>query len=234
MSKTTHLKTKDLCIHRDTRCLVSDLNLEIPRGSFVAIVGPSGVGKTSLLSCLAGLISPARGKIAYFSQGDTTMSPREFQDQIGLIFQNFRLSPNSPLLTNVLCGSLGAYPWWQTLLGFPEVEKNRAMNLLNQFGLQDYCYKPASCLSGGEQQRAAIARAFMQDPEIIFADEPISQLDESLSIDILNLLKQQTLDRGVTVLCVLHDYHLVERFADYVLTLDKSDPCKWRMEVNAH
>lgn len=227
-----HIQTEDLCVHRDTRCLVSHLRVEIPQGAFVAVVGPSGVGKSSLLSCLAGQIAPAQGRVLYRAEGDTLMGPEEFQRQIGMVFQNFRLSPNTTVLTNVLCGTLGAYPWWRTLLGFPTEEKTRAGKLLGQFGLLPLAHKPLAQLSGGEQQRTAIARAMMQNPQVIFADEPVSQLDKDLAIDALDFLKAQTIDHGMTVLCVLHDMNLVERFADYVLTLDKTDPCKWRMEVN--
>ncbi|MDL5046583.1 ATP-binding cassette domain-containing protein [Oscillatoria amoena NRMC-F 0135] len=123
-----HIQTEDLCVHRDTRCLVSHLRVEIPQGAFVAVVGPSGVGKSSLLSCLAGQIAPAQGRVLYRAEGDTLMGPEEFQRQIGMVFQNFRLSPNTTVLTNVLCGTLGAYPWWRTLLGFPTEEKTARAN----------------------------------------------------------------------------------------------------------
>jgi phosphonate transport system ATP-binding protein len=225
---------RNVGVCRNGKWLFRNLDLEIPAGKFVAVVGPSGVGKSSLLSCLGGLATPTEGEILYRCQKGCLHRPDAFQRRIGFVFQNLLLIENSSLLKNVLCGRLGRYPWWRTLLSFPRAEREEAYRLLYDLGLSSYVHRWVSEVSGGEQQRTAIARALFQEPELILADEPVSNLDAYLSGRVLGMLKRHAQEHQRTVLCVLHNAELVERFADQILSLDPHDPAGWKCRLKGH
>lgn len=229
-----HLSLRSLGLQRNGRWLFRNLTWEVPRGRVIAVVGGSGAGKSSLLSCLAGLLAPDEGELTYCCHRGNQHRARAYQRQIGIVFQHFALSLNSSLLHNVLCGRLGRYAWWQTLLGFSRAEKEEAWRLLVDLGLADYVHRRAAEVSGGEQQRTALLRALFQEPEILLADEPVSQLDTYLAGRVLGLLRQQAHVHGRTVICVLHDPNLVERFSDYALSLDPRDPEGWKIREVTH
>jgi phosphonate transport system ATP-binding protein len=229
-----HLSIKGLGLKRNNRWLFRNLDWQVPRGSVVAVVGPSGVGKSSLLSCLAGLAQPTEGELTFSCNAGCLHRAADYQKRVGIIFQNLLLSPNSSVLRNVLCGRLGRYPWWRTLFRFPRADKNAAALLLADLGLGDHIHRRAADTSGGEQQRAAVARALFQEPELLLADEPVSNLDGYLTGRVLGILRQEARQNGRTVFCVLHDPALLERFADYALSLDPMNPEKWRIrEIHA-
>lgn len=224
-----HLELLNLGLRRGDRWLFRDLNLSIPRGKFLAIVGPSGVGKSSLLACLAGMLGATEGGIEYRCRQNCSHRPFDFQKKIGIIFQSFMLTPNSTVLANVLCGRLGRYPWWKTMLRFPRGDRREAALILGDLGLAPCLWRWVGEVSGGEQQRTAIARALFQQPEIFLADEPVSNLDVYFSGRVLGILRQEASVHRRTVLCVLHNPDLVERFADQVLSLDPNKPGGWRL-----
>lgn len=229
-----HLSVKGLGLKRNGRWLFRGLDWEVPRGSVVAVVGPSGVGKSSLLNCLAGLTEPTEGKLTFSCNAGCLHEAPDYQKRVGIIFQNFLLSQNSSVLRNVLCGRLARYPWWQTLFRFPRADKQAAALLLADLGMASLLHRRASDISGGEQQRAAVARALFQEPELVLADEPVSNLDAYLCGRVLGILRQEAHQNGRTVFCVLHDAALLERFADYALSLDPMNPEKWRIrEIHA-
>jgi phosphonate transport system ATP-binding protein len=150
---------------------------------------------------------------------------------MALVFQQLHLARNATALQNVLCGALARHPWWRTLGGFPAAERNFALSCLDVLNLGAYGHRLVRRLSGGEQQRVALARALVQRPELILADEPVSQLDAGLAASVLELLKAES-RRGVrTVLCVLHDLALVERFADAVLSLEAGRHSGWQWQA---
>lgn len=229
-----HVSIKSLGLERNGHWLFRNFTWEVPRGSVVAVVGPSGVGKSSLLNCLAGLIEPTEGNLTFSCNTGCLHKPTNYQKRVGIIFQNFLLSQNSSVLRNVLCGRLGRYPWWRTLFRFPRAEKQAAAELLAGLGLAEYLHRRTADISGGEQQRTAIARALFQEPELLLADEPVSNLDADLCGRVLGILRREAHANGRTVFCVLHDSALLERFADYALSLDPVDPAKWSIrEVHA-
>ncbi len=200
--------------------MFSEMGWKLPEGKFLAVTGPSGAGKSSLLACLGGRLVQHEGTFHL-----ATTDPRE----VGVVFQNLRLSRNLSVLTNVLCGRLGSQPWWRTLFSFPTAEKQRAFEIMCDLGIGELANKPVRKISGGEQQRTAIARVLYQSPQIIFADEPTSNLDAELSTKVLGILRTQCDTERKTAVCVLHDADLVEEFADFELRLDSRVEYGWSL-----
>jgi len=217
--QTTQLRIAGLAVSREGRPLLSKLDLDVPRGSFIAVEGRSGVGKTSLLACLAGMLEPTEGSITYRCQGGCDHAPADFRTRLGLVFQHLRLTPNASAETNVLCGLLGHRSCWRTMLGFPRADRCRALHLLERLGVSALAEKPVGKLSGGERQRVAVARALISNPECLLADEPVSSLDPGLARQVLSIIKEECTRSGCTVLCTLHDRDLAEEFSDATLRL---------------
>ena len=218
-------------LKRRDRWLFRGMDVEIPRGKFIAVVGPSGAGKTSLLGCLAGSLAPSEGEVVFQCAQGCRHAPPDFRKRLGIIFQNFLLIGNGTLIHNVLCGRLGRYPWWRTIAGFPRTDRAEAFEILNNLGLASHVHRRAAEVSGGEQQRAALARALFQEPEMFLADEPVSNLDPDLTCRVLEILRQQTRQQSRTVVCVLHDQNLVEHFADVVINLNPDQPERWTVRA---
>lgn len=227
----SHVTLRDLGVRRGERWVFRGLNLAVPRGMFVAVVGPSGVGKSSLLAAIGGLLNPDEGRVQFVCLNNGLHEPCNFQPQIGMVFQSYMLVANSSVLDNVLCGRLGQRPWWRTLTGFPRRDRAEAYRILCDLGLGAYAHRWAAEVSGGEQQRTALARALFQEPELILADEPVSNLDTYLTGRVLGLLRQEATQNKRTVFCVLHNPELVERFADLSLSLDPGDARGWRIRA---
>jgi phosphonate transport system ATP-binding protein len=223
------LRMENVGCKRGERWLFRHLNLNLKPGLFVAVVGPSGVGKSSLLECLAGMIEPEEGKIIYRDSVGKIETPRQYQDHVGIIFQNLQIVPQETLLNNVLAGALHRLPWWRTLWGFPRKEQESAERILDMLGLEGKIYQSAGQISGGEQQRVALARAIIHEPELYLADEPVANLDAYLTGRVLGYLKQEAKEKGRTVFCVLHHAEHVNRFADLALSLDPLDPSGWQI-----
>jgi len=201
---------------------LKDVSFEVKDGEFLAVIGLSGSGKSTLLRCINRLIEPTSGKI-YWNNQDVTASTtdiRKVRRQIGMIFQQFNLVKRSSVLTNVLSGRLGyVNPFLSSLHIFSAEDQKRAMDSLEQVGLADKAYVRADSLSGGQQQRVGIARALMQEPKLILADEPVASLDPVLAHSILKYLEQLNKSRGITVLCSLHFLDLVHRYATKAIAL---------------
>jgi phosphonate transport system ATP-binding protein len=228
---TAHLNVEALGLSRSDRWLFRDMSWEVPRGKFIAVVGPSGVGKSSLLRVLSGLEDSSEGRVTYCCHHGCFHEPTQYQKQLGIVFQNLRLTPSASLLRNVLCGRLGRYPWWQTCLDFPPADRREAAALLTRLGLGHRLHSWAAEVSGGEQQRTAVARALFQQPEILLADEPVSQLDPGLAHVVLRAIKDYVNESQCTALVVLHDGALVATYADYLLSLDPGDAAKWKVRA---
>jgi len=206
-----------LSITRAGRKLFDDMSWSLESGSFLAITGPSGAGKSSLLACLAGEVDASEGSLLIRDA------------EVGCIFQDFRLSTNLSVLDNILCGSLGRQSWWQTFLKFENGEREDAFDIATSLGLEGLIHKHACEVSGGEQQRTAVARTLLQRPDIILADEPTSQLDSETARIVLGKLRDIARS-GKTVIVVLHDSRLVEEFAEFELVIDSTLAKGWEFK----
>jgi phosphonate transport system ATP-binding protein len=201
---------------------LKDVSFDVKDGEFLVVIGLSGSGKSTLLRCINRLIDPTDGKVFWDDTDVTAASPSELRNirrKIGMVFQQFNLVKRSSVMTNVLSGRLGYINPWLSLVGFwPEEEKKKAIRSLERVGIADKAYNRADALSGGQQQRVGIARALMQDPKLILADEPVASLDPVLSHSILQYLEQLNKE-GITVICSLHFLDLVHRYATRVVAL---------------
>lgn len=199
------------------------VSFEVKDGEFLAVIGLSGSGKSTLLRCINRLIEPTSGRI-FWDDEDITSVPggdmRRIRRQIGMIFQQFNLVKRSSVMTNVLSGRLGYVSTFSSALHlFSVADREKALSSLEQVGLADKAHVRADSLSGGQQQRVGIARALMQDPKLILADEPVASLDPVLAHSILKYLEQLNRERGITVICSLHFLDLVHRYATSVIAL---------------
>tara|TARA_Y100001934_G_scaffold279369_2_gene382932 strand:+ start:3963 stop:4706 length:744 start_codon:yes stop_codon:yes gene_type:complete len=225
------IEAENLGLKQDDRWLFRKLDLQLRAGEFLALAGPSGVGKTSLLHALAGLREPTEGKVSFPFLGENSEKLDHARQHLGIIFQDLLLTPNASLLQNVLCGRLKNHSSLSTLFGFPNKEKSEAFSLLENMDLGAFTSKWVAETSRGEQQRVAIARALHQDPTIYLADEPVSSLDESLANRILGIFSDKARDEAKAICCVLHDPRQIERFADQVLELKYGDQDGWSIRM---
>lgn len=204
---------------------LTDVSFEVPKGQFLAVIGLSGSGKSTLLRCINRLIEPTDGKIIWDGTDVTDASDEELRRirrKIGMVFQHFNLVHRSPVLTNVLAGRLGyVNPAWSLINRFPKSDIENAFKQLERVGIADKAHHRADELSGGQQQRVGVARAMMQNPEMVLADEPVASLDPVLAHSIMQYLEMINKEDGVTVLCSLHFLDLVHRYADRVVALNE-------------
>ncbi len=221
MLKVEHL-TK---VYEGGTVALEDVSFEVPAGEFLAVIGLSGSGKSTLLRCINRLIEPTEGRILWNDIDITAASQedlRRIRRRIGMVFQHFNLVHRSKVLTNVLSGRLGyTNPALSLINRFSKQDLASAAHQLERFGLQERTNYRADALSGGQQQRVGIARAMIQNPEMILADEPVASLDPVLAHSIMQYLEQINQEDEVTVLCSLHFLDLVQRYSERVIALNE-------------
>ncbi len=199
------------------------VSFDVKQGEFLVVIGLSGSGKSTLLRCINRLHDPTSGAVNFEGEDITKLRGakiRNVRSRIGMIFQHFNLIPRRTVLTNVLSGSLSKNGIFKSLLGiWPEEDKKKAMQYINIVGLTGKENIRADNLSGGQQQRVSIARALMQNPKILLADEPVASLDPATSHSVMQYLKKVNEELGVTVICNLHFISLVRQYASRVIAL---------------
>ena len=210
-------------IFPDGTVALRDVSFTVEEGEFLAVIGLSGSGKSTLLRCINRLIDPTEGRVIW-NDVDITAAKgaelRRIRRQIGMIFQQFNLVRRSSVMTNVLSGRLGyTNPWLSLIHHFSPEDYRRARAALERVGILDKADNRADQLSGGQQQRVGIARALMQEPKLILADEPVASLDPVLAHSILQYLEQLNKQDGITIICSLHFLDLVHRYATRVIGL---------------
>lgn len=217
------------CFARGTRVL-KGVDLRVSAGEMVALIGASGSGKSTLIRAIAGLTAIDRGgakggEIRIFgtpiqSEGRITGGAGALRARLGVVFQQFNLVMRLSVLTNVLLGLLGQIPRWRGSLGrFTIEEKRRAMRALARVGIEEHALKRGSEISGGQQQRAAIARTLLQGAEILIADEPIASLDPNSARRVMDILADLNRSEGITVLVSLHQVEYALRYCPRTVAL---------------
>ena len=210
-------------VYGDGTVALKDVSFTVEEGEFLVIIGLSGSGKSTLLRCINRLIDPTEGEIIWHGQDLAQLKGNDLRlarRKIGMIFQHFNLVKRSSVLTNVLSGRLGYTPTAQSFFGkFSAEDNDKALRALDRLGILDQGKKRADELSGGQQQRVGIARALMQDPDIILADEPVASLDPVLAHSILQNLESLNQEEKMTIICSLHYLDLVQRYSTRVIGL---------------
>jgi phosphonate transport system ATP-binding protein len=201
--------------------VLRDINLEIAPQGLTAIIGPSGTGKSTLIRCINRLVEPTAGEIVFLGSDLARLASgalRSARRRIGMVFQEFNLVERLSVMENVLCGRLGYVPAWKAWLRkFPPQDIAAAYEMLGAVGLEKFANQRADSLSGGQRQRVGIARALMQGPQLLLADEPTSSLDPRTSVEIMELMKGMCTARGIPVMVNMHDVALARRFADRIV-----------------
>ncbi len=201
--------------------VLRDISLEIAGQGITAIIGPSGTGKSTLIRCINRLVEPSAGEI-WFQGSDLARlrgrALREARRRIGMVFQEYNLVERLSVMENLLCGRLGyvsAFRAW--LRRFPAEDVERAFDLLDTVGLTGFANRRADALSGGQRQRVGIARAIMQRPELLLADEPTSSLDPKTSVEIMELMADLAARHDIPVIVNIHNVELARRFAARII-----------------
>ena len=218
------LEIKNLTkIYGDGTVALKNVSFNVKDGEFLVVIGLSGSGKSTLLRCINRLIDPTEGDILWNGinlsklEGDELRKTRR---TIGMIFQHFNLVKRSSVYQNIISGRLGYANTLQSVVGkFTDQDTKKAENVIHRLGITDQVHKRADELSGGQQQRVGIARALMQEPKLILADEPVASLDPVLAHSILGILEKLNIEDGITIICSLHYLDLVQRYATRVVGL---------------
>ena len=211
--------------YRPGQPVLRGIDLVIPGSGLTAIIGPSGTGKSTLIRCINRLVQPTAGAILFRGEDLAQLSGgalRAARRRIGMVFQEYNLVERLSVMENLLCGRLGYVPVWRAWLRkFPPRDLERAFDLLDAVGLSGFATRRADALSGGQRQRVGIARAIMQEPDIILADEPTSSLDPKTSVEIMDILTRLAAERGIPVVVNIHNVELARRFASRVVGMSE-------------
>jgi len=202
---------------------LNEVDVEIPSGQVVALIGPSGAGKSTLIRCINRLVEPTSGRAVLNEENLTALGSgalRRARRRMGMIFQEYALVERLSVMENVLSGRLGYVGFWRSWFRrFPQKDIDEAFRLLERVGLDHMADKRADELSGGQRQRVGIARALMQDPELLLVDEPTASLDPKTSRQIMRLITELCEERGLTTVINIHDVGLAQMFVQRVIGL---------------
>jgi phosphonate transport system ATP-binding protein len=215
------IKLNNITKTYERKIAISPLSFTVKKGELIALIGPSGAGKTTLLNLLASILSPDTGTIHIMDQPLSALKDQKKRAKmIGIIRQQFDLIGELPVLHNVLAGRLADWGVLKSLFSLlvPQ-DKDHALKALKRVGLEDKVYEKTSSLSGGEQQRVALARLLVQKPEIVLADEPVASLDPARAEDILELMVNIAREENQTLLASLHSVEYAKKYFDRLIAL---------------
>jgi iron complex transport system ATP-binding protein len=213
-SGASKLKISNLVFHYGTEDILKDLSFEVPSGSFFSILGPNGVGKSTLIKCMCSILRPKSGTIHLDTLNIREMDLRQLSRKIGYTGQHLAVRIPVSVFDLVM---LGRRPYQRLFVSNSEREK--VWSLLAELGISDYANRPLSELSGGKQQLVHIASSLAQEPEVLLLDEPTSNFDMLHQLEVLRKLKNKTREDGLTVVAAIHDVNLAVRFSDCILML---------------
>jgi phosphonate transport system ATP-binding protein len=224
VSTGTTLRLRGLSKRYRTGDLALDrVDLDVPAGQVMALIGPSGAGKSTLIRCVNRLVEPTSGSIVLGATDITALTPRGLRrarQRMGMIFQEYALVERLTVMENVLSGQLGSVGFWRSYFRrFPEATVRQAFAMLERVGLRDHIDKRADALSGGQRQRVGIARALVQNPEILLVDEPTASLDPKTSRQIMRLVCELCAEHGLAAVINIHDVQLAQLFVQRIVGL---------------
>ncbi|MGQ0677297.1 MAG: phosphonate ABC transporter ATP-binding protein [Rhodospirillales bacterium] len=202
---------------------IDGVDLEVPAGQVMGLIGPSGAGKSTLIRCINRLVEPTAGRIFLKDREITGLGRaalRQMRRRMGMIFQEFALVERLTVMENVLSGRLGYVGFWRSLLRrYPPADVAKAFATLDRVGLMEHVDKRADALSGGQRQRVGIARALVQDPDMLLVDEPTASLDPKTSRQIMRLICELCAERRLAAIVNLHDVNLAQMFVQRIVGL---------------
>ena len=206
---------------------LKEVSFEVREGEFLSIIGPSGSGKSTVLRSINRLIPISGGSVYLDGEPVSEKKGKELRclrRKVGMIFQNYNLVYSLSVLQNVLHGCLGYMSGLKGILGrYSEEDKLRAIGLLEELGMKQFCYNRAADLSGGQKQRVGIARAIMQQPKLLLCDEPIASLDPSSAKTIMDLLKEMTHKRNIACIVNLQQLGVALKYSTRIIGLSKGE-----------
>ena len=206
---------------------LNGVTLEVAKGEVVALIGPSGAGKSTLIRSINRLVEPTSGRVLLNGVNIPSLGSlglRRARRKMGMIFQEYALVERLSVMENVLSGQLGYVGFWRSLLRkFPQSVVDEAFRLLERLGMEEYYDKRADALSGGQRQRVGIARALLQNPEILLVDEPTASLDPKTSRQIMRLITELTSERGLGAIINIHDVPLAMLFVKRIIGLRQGE-----------
>ena len=202
---------------------INGVDLKVEKGQVMALIGPSGAGKSTLIRCINRLEKATSGEIWLNGENIVKMRSgklRRARRNMGMIFQEYALVERLTVMENVLSGRLGYVGFWRSFLRkFPQSDIDEAFRLLERVGLDDMVDKRADELSGGQRQRVGIARALIQNPQLLLVDEPTASLDPKTSRQIMRLVCELCEERGLSGVINIHDVLLAQMFAQRIVGL---------------
>lgn len=225
MTSKTRIEAKNISKHYERKIALSSLSFTIKQGELVALIGPSGAGKTTLLNSIAGLVRHDSGDLLIDNEPLSSYKKgKVFAKKVGVIRQQFDLIGPLAVVHNVLAGKLAEWSVLTSLFSLlvPQ-EKEIALKALERVGLADKAFEITSTLSGGEQQRVAMARLLVQKPEIILADEPVASLDPARADDVLAMLTKIVTEENQTLVTSLHSVEYARKYFTRIISLKNGE-----------
>jgi len=225
MSSKTMIEAKNISKHFEGKIALSSLSFSIEQGEMVALIGPSGAGKTTLLNSIAGLVPIQNGELIIDSHPISAYKKSKiFAKKVGVIRQQFDLIGSIAVIHNVLAGRLAEWGVIKSLFSLlvPQ-EKEVALTALDRVGLSDKIHEITSTLSGGEQQRVAMARLMVQKPEVVLADEPVASLDPARAEDVLAMLIKIVSEQKQTLITSIHSVEYARKYFTRIIALKNGE-----------
>ncbi|MDP4162705.1 MAG: ATP-binding cassette domain-containing protein [Bacillota bacterium] len=221
MSSQIMIEVKNISKHFERKIALSSLSFTVKKGERIALIGPSGAGKTTLLNSIAGIVKPESGELLIDGSPITRYKDgKKLAKKIGVIRQQFDLIGQLAVIHNVLAGRFSEWGFFKSILSLIVPQNKETANVaLERVGLADKMFEQASNLSGGEQQRVALARLIVQGPEIILADEPVASLDPARAEDILTMLTNLVCEENQTLMASLHSVEYARKYFTRIIAL---------------